>query len=129
MAEKIFGIDLSLYQKGFDFERAAREGVKYVIIKGSEGKFADPEFENNYRRAKAAGLKVGAYHYLTATTDAEAVNCARYMVSKCLAGKVFEYPIFVDVEDAAVKKLSKDGATSLVRASKLQGTPPEWLFL
>ena len=116
MAEKIFGIDVSLYQKGFDFERAAREGVKYAIVKASEAKFADPEFENNYRRAKAAGLKVGAYHYLKAATETEAVACARFTVSKCLAGKVFEYPIFVDVEDASLRKLSKNKVTSIVRA-------------
>ncbi len=115
MADKTFGIDVSLYQKGFDFERAASEGVKYVIVKASEAKFVDPEFENNYRKAKAARLKVGAYHYLRATTDLEATNEARFMISKCLAGKVFEYPIFVDAEDGAIKKLSKDKATSLVR--------------
>ncbi len=114
MKNRIFGIDVSLYQKGLDFERAAAEGVKYAVVKASESKFVDPEFENNYRRAKAAGLKVGAYHYLTATTDLEAVNCARYMIDKCLIGKVFEYPIFVDVEDASLKKLSKAEVTSIV---------------
>ena len=116
MAEKIFGIDVSLYQKGMDFERAAREGVKYAVIKATESKFVDPEFENNYRRAKAAGLGVGAYHYLTATTAAEAVNCADYMIDKCLKGKVFDYPIFVDAEDSALKRLPKEQVTKIVTA-------------
>ncbi len=115
MASKVFGIDVSLYQKGFDFERAASEGVKYVIVKASESTFTDPEFEENYRKAKAAHLGVGAYHYLKADTATDVANAANYLISKCLAGKVFEYPIFVDVEDGTLRRHTKEEVTSYVK--------------
>ncbi len=40
-----------------------------VYIKASQGdNIKDPYFDVNYENAKANGLKVGFYHYLTATT-------------------------------------------------------------
>ena len=112
---KTFGIDVSLYQKGLDFERAAAEGVKFVIIKASESTFVDPEFENNYRRAKNAGLEVGAYHYVTSTTKSGVIAEAKY-VAKTLKGKQFGYPIFGDFEEASIKKLGKAKITELMTA-------------
>ena len=110
---QVFGIDVSFYQKGIDFAKAKKEGVKYAIIKATEGNFVDPCFEDNYKRAKEAGLEVGAYHYLRALTPSDVKVHAKTLVSK-LKGKQFGYPIFVDVEDGAVKKLTKAQVTELV---------------
>ena len=96
-----FGIDISLHQRGIDLAKAKAEGVKFVIIKCSEANFVDPEFENNYKAAKAAGLPVGAYHYTHARTVAEAKTEAEFVINNALKGKQFEYPIFLDMENTA----------------------------
>lgn len=116
MANNIFGIDVSLYQGNIDFKAAAKEGVKFVVIKCSEGDFTDPEFIRNYKSAKEAGLSVGAYHYLRSATKDGAVKEARYMIDNCLKGRAFEYPAFVDIEDGALKNLSKSALSDIVRA-------------
>ena len=116
MAEKVFGIDVSLYQKGFDFAKAASEGVKFVIVKASEDTFVDPEFVHNYDAAKKAGLGVGCYHFLHGTSEDEARHEARFMIDNCLKGRVFEYPVFVDVEYSALTSLSKDQLSSVISA-------------
>lgn len=113
--DKLFGIDVSLYQKGFDFTRAKGEGVKFAIIKASEGQFTDPVFESAYKAAKAAGVHVGAYHYLTASDSASAVAEADYFI-RAVSGKAFEYPLFVDVEGASMKAVGKEKLTGIVRA-------------
>lgn len=59
------GIDISNYQGNVDFEQVKNAGVEIVIIKATEGKtWQDPRFMSYYNDAKAAGLKVGAYHFL-----------------------------------------------------------------
>ena len=116
MDNRVFGIDVSRYQKGMDFAKAASEGVTFAVIKASEGDYTDPCFVDNYERARRAGLKVGAYHFLKAT-DADGVKRdAKFLVDRCLKGRVFEYPIFVDVEDGTLRKLTKKELSSLVSA-------------
>lgn len=115
MMAEYYGIDVSLYQKGFDFKAAVSEGVKFAVIKASESTFADPEFESHYKSAGKAGLYRGAYHYLTATSVADARAQADFFL-KTVAGKQFEYPLFVDVEDSTLANLSKTFATDVVRA-------------
>ncbi len=116
MENRVFGIDVSMYQRGMDFAKAVGEGVKFAIIKASEQDFADPLFETNYKAARAAGMRVGAYHYLKCATKEEAVAHAKYMIDHCLRGKVFDYPIFVDVEDQSMAYLPVRELSDIVRA-------------
>lgn len=64
---KELGIDVSTWQgTQIDFEAVKKSGIKYVIIRagfGRESSQKDNCFEINYRKAKQAGLKVGAYWY------------------------------------------------------------------
>lgn len=114
MAE-YFGIDVSLYQKGFDFAAAKAEGVKFVIIKASEGNFSDPEFASHYEKAGKAGLYRGAYHYLTAVS-VQGAKAEADVFLKTVSGKKFEYPLFVDVEEKSMTKLSATDADGVVKA-------------
>lgn len=59
------GIDVSNNQGHVDFAKVRKAGYRFVIIKATEGVgYIDPFFHDNVRAAKAAGLKVGAYHFL-----------------------------------------------------------------
>ncbi|MCR2020926.1 hypothetical protein NSB04_14480, partial [Blautia pseudococcoides] len=54
------GIDVSMWQGEIDFEEVAESGVDTVYIRSSLGSdYTDPYFEQNYERARAAGLDVG----------------------------------------------------------------------
>lgn len=112
---KVFGIDISKWQGNFDFARAKREGVKFVIIRGAYGTNKDPKFEQYYSNAKAQGLNVGVYLYTMATNSTQARAEANYLYNYVLKGKLFDMPIYIDIEDATQKKLSKDTNTSIVK--------------
>lgn len=76
------GIDVSIWQGTINYEKVANSGVEIVYIRSSEGNsFVDPYYLRNYNNAKQNGLKVGFYHYLTATTEQEAIEQADFFVS------------------------------------------------
>lgn len=61
----IKGIDISHWQGNPDFARVKANGIRYVILKATEGvNYVDPCFQTNVSAAIAAGLPVGAYHFL-----------------------------------------------------------------
>lgn len=77
---------------------------------------ADSTFDNHYRRARESGLGFGAYYYSTAMTPAQARAEARHAVALC-RGKVFDYPIWMDVEDTGtLGRLPKRTLTRVIRA-------------
>lgn len=121
--EKIFGCDISQYQKGINLSKAKKEGVKFAILRaGYTGygngvsKAKDTEFETHYKNAKANGLGVGAYWFSRATTYENGKAEAKYMYENCLKGKQFEYPIYIDVEDTYYQ--SKAGKKAITNAIK-----------
>ncbi len=81
--QKIYkGIDISKWQGDVDFAKVKESGVEVVYIKASEGiDYIDPNFEKNYAGAKAQGLKIGFYHFLTATTKELAKRQADFFAS------------------------------------------------
>ena len=65
---KYQGIDVSDWQGYIDYAQVRNSGIEVVYIKASQGSnIKDPYFDINYENAKANGLKVGFYHFLTAT--------------------------------------------------------------
>lgn len=63
---EVYGIDVSHHQGHVDWDAVVRDGIEFAYIKASEGgDFADPRFDDNWRRARAAGLRTGAYHFFT----------------------------------------------------------------
>jgi lysozyme len=58
-------IDVSVHQGTIDYADVKAAGIDGVYIKATEGEdFIDSRFASNVRNARAAGLKVGAYHFL-----------------------------------------------------------------
>lgn len=110
-----FGIDISKWQKGFDFDKAEAEGVEFVILRGAYATSKDSCFETFYKQCKDKDIPVGAYHYSMARNTAEAKAEAEFMLN-ILKGKQFEYPIYLDVEDKTQKALGKDTLTAIIQA-------------
>lgn len=66
--DKYEGIDVSDWQGYIDYSSVKASGIDIVYIKASQGsRIKDPYFDINYENAKSNGLKVGFYHFLTAT--------------------------------------------------------------
>ncbi len=76
--DHIAGIDVSVYQGEIDFDKVRAAGVEAVYIRGSVGAGeTDARFASNAEKAKAAGLSIGAYAFVTARTPDEARAQAR----------------------------------------------------
>lgn len=99
-------IDVSQFQGEIDWKTVAPQ-VSAAIIRlgyrgyGSAGTLTtDPMYQRNMDGAIAAGLPVGAYWCSQALSDAEALEEARYCISK-LHGYNLTYPILLDSETMA----------------------------
>lgn len=70
---EIKGVDVSKYQGTVDFDQVKAAGIHYVFIRATEGiTYQDPDYKNNHQQAKAAGLRVGAYHFYETDDDPKA---------------------------------------------------------
>ena len=92
------GIDVSEWQGTINFEQVANSGIEIVYIRASEGtEYVDPYFKENYEKAKENGLKIGFYHFLTATNIEEARAEAEFFVSN-IKGTEPECKLAMDFE-------------------------------
>lgn len=65
MSEFIKGIDISIIQGNIDFNAVAATGIQFVICRCGVGNGGiDSKYRQNIANAKAAGLKVMAYHFI-----------------------------------------------------------------
>ena len=63
---EVFGVDLSSYQGTVDWHTLAGQGVDFAFIKATEGSLLqDTRFSDNWTGAAAAGVRTGAYHFLS----------------------------------------------------------------
>jgi lysozyme len=93
----IAGIDISKHNGDIDFDQVRDDNYQFVFIKASEGKtYRDEAFERNYRQARKAGLKVGAYHFFrkNRTAREQADN-----LLQAIEGKELDLPLVIDLED------------------------------
>ena len=109
-----FGIDISKWQNGFDFDKVKSEGVEFIILRGAYSNSKDSCFEDFYKSCNDRGIPVGVYHYSMAKSVMDAKKEAELMLS-ILKGKQFEYPIYIDVEDKTQAKLGKATLTAIIK--------------
>ena len=107
------GIDVSNWQGYIDYDQVRNAGIEVVYIKASQGSnIKDAYFDINYENAKANGLRVGFYHYLTATNTQEAQEEANFFVS-VISGKtpdcklVLDYETFGGVDRAEINNIAR----------------------
>ncbi|MBO4537332.1 MAG: Ig-like domain-containing protein [Erysipelotrichaceae bacterium] len=115
-----YGIDISRWNgnnlTADTFRSARAEGIDFVYIRAGYGaNEKDRNFDRNYNSARAANMDIGAYHYIMATSAYEARNEANAML-KWIAGKTFEYPIMIDIEDRSQKFLLNTTFNEIINA-------------
>ena len=107
---KYQGIDVSDWQGYINYSQVKNDGIDIVYIKASQGqKIKDPYFELNYENAKANNLKVGFYHFLTATNIEEAEKEAIFF-SSVISGKQVDCKLALDYEqfnDINIEKINQ----------------------
>lgn len=112
-------IDVSRYQNTINWDKAKADGVQGAMLKTVStnskfgGLYIDQQFERNYRECKRLGIPVGVYYYTYAQTRAQ-VDAELLKLREAIAGKSFEMPIAIDVEDNKLKPLSRTALTDLV---------------
>ena len=113
---RTLGIDVSHYQGEIDWDAVKKSGVTFAILKigeywsSSKKVIFDQFFERNYWACKRLGIAVGGYFYSYAFNRAEGIEEADVCLS-LIKNKRFELPIFIDVEDKAIKNAVANGKT------------------
>ena len=99
------GIDLSRWNIVTSFDDVKDAGIDFVILRigGSNGGiYKDPKFEQYYKAAKKASLKVGCY-YDTGSDFITGPNghaAAKHMLT-LMKDHQFEFPVYADIESTA----------------------------
>lgn len=69
---EVFGVDVSSYQGTVDWHTLAGQGVDFAFIKATEGSLLqDKQFAANWAGALEAGVRPGAYHFLSYDSPGE----------------------------------------------------------
>lgn len=91
------GIDVSNHNGPVDFARACADSIDFVYIKATEGiEYSDAMFAHHFDGAKAAGLKVGAYHYFRFGSPG---HLQAYHFLNAVRERDLDLPLAIDVED------------------------------
>ena len=114
------GIDVSNWQGNINFTEVANSGIQVVYIKATQGTtYVSPTFEQSYQNAKANGLKIGFYHYVTARSEEEARLEAQFFASK-IAGKEIDCRLAMDFEEFGNLNNDEINAIGLAFIRKLE---------
>jgi GH25 family lysozyme M1 (1,4-beta-N-acetylmuramidase) len=125
-ARALLGVDVSHHQQKIDWGRVAADGIDFAMIRvgyrgAEQGTLQeDTFFKDNITGAAAAGLSVGAYFFSQATSEAEAVQEADYVVS-ALSSAAVTMPVVFDIEEvdgsaSRTDDLAPEQVTSFARA-------------
>lgn len=129
------GIDVSDSQQSIDWYAVAADGIDFAMIRlgyrgATEGAlYEDEQFENNIAGATDAGLDCGVYFFSQATSEAEAVEEAEFVLNS-LSGRQLQYPVAFDsekhvpgVSDPRTTDLTSDEMTVIAEAfcKKIEG--------
>ena len=98
--QTIFGVDVSEHQSGMSLKRAAAEGIRFAIIRTTDGTYRDRTYRSHVDDARSAGLILSAYHYLRNPAEGSTI---RQQVDASLAvmGEHHRLPIWLDCETDA----------------------------
>ena len=116
------GFDVSQWNGSVDMNKAKKSGKNFVIIRSSYGNVAaypaqeDRQFRNNVKKAKAAGLNFGIYHYAYATTVSGMQAEARGFVKLLNSIKPIPYFVALDIEESSQARMSQSALQSIIKA-------------
>ena len=87
------GMDVSSWQGDIDFHAVRAAGIEVVYIRTGVGPdYVDSRFQSNYENALDAGMKIGYYHYVTASNTIQARQQAEFFYSLIQDKQIDCYP-------------------------------------
>lgn len=113
---ELLGIDVSHYQGKIDWNKVARSGKKFAILKCQYEAMShrmDETFEYNYAESGKAGLARGVYIFIASASMADPQGDAKSLL-KHLNGRPLEYGIWLDLEAKVVRAKGKAYIRGLV---------------
>ncbi|MBQ7170987.1 MAG: hypothetical protein IJR89_01780 [Clostridia bacterium] len=111
------GIDVSRWQGEIDWAAVGAAGVRFAMIKATDGEDADPFFAANLTGASGAGIACGTYHYLRATDGEGAIAEAdRFADEMDPYREKIGLWAALDAETEAHRELGKEKLTDAVLA-------------
>ncbi len=108
-----FGIDISTWQDNLNYTLASKQGVEFAIIRAGFSTTKDNQFEKHYKNGKSQGWGLGAYWYTYARNKDEARREA-YKFLEVVKGKMFDYPLYLDIEDGSLRGLGRNTLNEIV---------------
>ena len=114
-----FGVDLSEFNGSIDWERLSKH-IDFAILRigwvgNKNNSTLDENFEEYYRSARSAGVKIGAYVYIYSNSEKTAREGAEWAVER-LKGKTLDLPVYCDMEDKSIANLGRTKLTAIVNA-------------
>jgi lysozyme len=124
----VLGVDVSSYDKDFDWEAATNDGISFTFIRigwrgyTEGGLNTDEYFTQNYTGAKESGLDVGVYFFSSATTEEEAKEEAQFVIDQLdSVDAQLDLPVAFDLENVSdsegrANNLSSEQASAIANA-------------
>lgn len=111
-----YGVDISRYQGNINWDEFKDSGMSFAILRAGTTKYGiDSKFEEYYQGTRDAGVKAGAYLFISAMTLEEFKDAAEQFV-KYLDGKNWEMPVYVDLEENDQTTLGRQTLTTYALA-------------
>jgi lysozyme len=122
---EVHGIDVSHYQRQIDWPLVAAQDIHFAFVKATEGEtLRDPLFSRNWRAARDAGLKRGAYHFFrpAAASEKQAENFLEAHVFE--SGDLLPVLDIEVIDEVSAPTLRKKAMTWLRLVEKKCGAKP-----
>lgn len=108
-------IDISQHNGNINFEELKNNGIKNVIIRvgwigNKQNHTLDTKFEENYKKAKENGFKVGFYVYSYCKSVETLRQGVNWLLEK-IDNKQNEIGVFLDLEDETIEEIGRQNLT------------------
>lgn len=108
-------IDISQHNGNINFEELKNNGIKNVIIRvgwigNKQNHTLDTKFEENYKKAKENGFKVGFYVYSYCKSVETLRQGVNWLLEK-IDTKQNEIGVFLDLEDKTIQEIGRQNLT------------------
>lgn len=108
-------IDISQHNGNINFEELKNNGLKNIIIRvgwigNKQNHTLDTKFEENYKKAKENGFKVGFYVYSYCKSVETLRQGVNWLLEK-IDSKQNEIGVFLDLEDETIQEIGRQNLT------------------
>ena len=110
-----FGVDVAKWQGVIDWAKVKNSGNgDFAVLKVTKkNNQLEDSFARNYAGTKAAGIPIGVYRYVYATSVAAAVEEANGVLA-ALQGRKIEGEIWLDMEDESIRGIGKAALSVII---------------